>query len=69
MPKALALGTTSRGMWPKPSRPSTVPLMRVIGTTAGISQRPACTSRLDSGILRISDNSSAMVWSDTSWMQ
>ena len=60
MPKACALGATSRGMWPKPTRPSTVPSMRRIGTTAGISQRPPCTSLLDNGILRMRASSSAI---------
>ena len=41
----------------------------VIGTTTGISQRPACTSLLENGILRISASSIATAWSDTSLMQ
>ena len=36
------------------------PARRWIGTTAGISQRPACTSLFDSGTLRASASSSAI---------
>ena len=68
-PNACALGATRRGMLPNPISPRVWPSSRRIGTTAGISQRPDCTSVLDNGIFRARASSSAMAWSDTSFMQ
>src|SRR5262245_61499515 len=65
----LGLGASARGMLPKPIRPSTCPASRRNGATAGISQRPPCTSSLENGTLRASASRSAIAWSDTSCMQ
>ncbi len=69
MPKACALPMIAWAILPMPTRPSVRPLKRRIGTTAGISQRPLLTIEVEKGILRASDNSSAMAWSETSSRQ